>query len=51
MSYDTEKITCLRKQIYSARKKLGLEYAPKVRKRMQLEIRILEIRVMIEMSK
>jgi hypothetical protein len=51
MSYDTEKIACLRKQIYATRKKLGLAYDPKVRKRIQFELRILEIKVMIEFTK
>jgi len=51
MSYDPQKIICLRKQIYAMRKKLILEYDPKGKKRIQYQLRILEIKIMIEMTR
>lgn len=51
MSYDTDKINCYRKQIYALRKKLSEEYNPNIRKRINLEIRILDMRIMVEKTK
>jgi hypothetical protein len=51
MPYDLEKIAYLRKQIYAIRKKLSDEYNPTIRKRLFLEIRIIEMKIMVEKLK
>ena len=51
MNYDVDKINALRKQIYAIRKKLGLEYDPNKRKSYQYQIRVYELRIMIEKLK
>jgi hypothetical protein len=51
MAYDTEKVNYYRKQIYAIRKKLSAEYDPSVRKRLNLEIRMIEMKIMIEKLK
>ncbi len=48
MPYDTEKINLLRKQIYAIRKKLSVTYDPAKKKQLQYQIRIAELRIMIE---
>ncbi len=48
MPYDTDKINLLRKQIYAIRKKLTTTYNPAEKRKLQYQIRIAELKIMIE---
>ena len=51
MSYDNEKIDGLRLKMSNLRKQLGEEYDPNKKKRLQMEIKICELKIMISQIK
>lgn len=51
MNYDYEKIACLRKQMAEKRKLLTGEKDYDKRKRLEMEIKILDLKIMIEKIK
>lgn len=51
MGYDYDKIACIRKQMAEKRKQLNTEKDFNARKKLEMEIKILELKAMIEKIK
>jgi len=47
MKYDVEEISCLRQKISRLKKNLSLEYDPNEKKKIEMKIKILELKIMI----
>jgi hypothetical protein len=51
ITYDIDKINCLRQKMNGIRKKLNLEKDTNMRRRYQMEIQVCELKIMIEKIK
>jgi hypothetical protein len=47
MKYAMEDVNCLNQKINTIRKKMNMEYDPNEKRKMQMKIKILELKIMI----